>query len=178
MSDYHGRIMNLSVSLDKQALACETVGDMVVYVKGHRDARHAAAEIALEADAQLEAAAEKIAQAEALFATFVAESDARAQAAFATWEGQVAQLNAKIRALMGKVAELQSVLARPQVRAAEARFKVAEEMAAALAVFPDRFDGDLSVVGGGTAVSPTFKVQDFKDAKTALAAWRAAKEGR
>ena len=111
MSDFHGRIMNLSVSLDKQALACETVGDMVVYVKGHRDARHAAAEIALEADAQLEAAAEEIAQAEALFATFIAESDARAQAAFAAWEKQVAQLNAKIRALMGQVAAAEAALA-------------------------------------------------------------------
>lgn len=111
MSDFHGRIMNLSVSLDKQALACETVGDMVVYVKGHRDARHAAAEIALEADAQLEAAAEEIAQAEALFATFIAESDARAQAAFAAWEKQVAQLNAKIRALMGQVAAAEATLA-------------------------------------------------------------------
>lgn len=51
MSDYHGRIMNLPViELIKKN---DTKND---YLRGHRDARHAAAEIAGEADRQIEAA--------------------------------------------------------------------------------------------------------------------------
>lgn len=47
----------------------------------------------------------------------------------------------------------------------EARVEV---LAAALKPFADFFDGDLSSVGGGTFIAPTFKVQNFKDAKEAL----------
>jgi hypothetical protein len=42
VSDYHARIMNIP---------CEKRG---LYAQGHRDARHAAAEIALEAEAEAE----------------------------------------------------------------------------------------------------------------------------
>ena len=42
MSDYHARIMNIP---------CEKRG---LYAQGHRDARHAAAEIVLEAQAEVE----------------------------------------------------------------------------------------------------------------------------
>lgn len=46
MSDYHGRIMNIQ---HRRIAAPHN------YVEGHRDARHAAAEIAAEADAELAA---------------------------------------------------------------------------------------------------------------------------
>lgn len=97
MSDFHGRILNLRAN--ESELRNDSPPMILAYKTGHRDARHGAAEIALEADAQLEAAAEKIAQAEALFASFVAESNERAGTAFVAWEKQAAQLNAKIRAL-------------------------------------------------------------------------------
>lgn len=44
--DYHGRIMNIDQA---QGAACSSD-----YAKGHRDARHKAAEIALEAQAEIE----------------------------------------------------------------------------------------------------------------------------
>lgn len=44
MADYHARIMNLGAAFIDGA-----------YLDGHRDARHAAAEIAVEADARIEA---------------------------------------------------------------------------------------------------------------------------
>jgi hypothetical protein len=43
MSDYHGRLMNLRTTGRRS----------VAYREGHRDARHAAAEIANEADAEI-----------------------------------------------------------------------------------------------------------------------------
>ncbi len=42
---YHGRIMNIRDGTDGAA--------SIEYKRGHRDARHAAAEIALEADARI-----------------------------------------------------------------------------------------------------------------------------
>lgn len=52
-----------------------------------------------------------------------------------------------------------------------ARFIAAsKKMAEALLPFASFFEGDLSSVGGGTLVSPTFTVQQFKDAKAALLA--------
>ena len=47
------------------------------------------------------------------------------------------------------------------------RAKVAK-LTAALAVFANYFDGDLSEIGGGTRVAPVFKLQVFKDAKETL----------
>lgn len=48
-----------------------------------------------------------------------------------------------------------------------AKLKLATE---ALEPFANFHDGDLSNVGGGTLVSPEFRMQVFKDAQTALAA--------
>lgn len=55
MSDYHARIMNVAVP--------STAPDSSAYRLGHRDARHAAAEIASEAEGRiitLEAAVERL----------------------------------------------------------------------------------------------------------------------
>ena len=49
----HGQIMNLAVRKEDK-LRAYSVGDALVYEYGHRDARHAAAELALEADAEIE----------------------------------------------------------------------------------------------------------------------------
>lgn len=46
MSDYHARIMNIPANGKEM--------DSTAYRLGHRDARHAAAEIALEAEAEVE----------------------------------------------------------------------------------------------------------------------------
>lgn len=50
--DYHGRIMNIAARHPKTADVM-TAHEHTVYKYGHRDARHAAAEIALEADKAL-----------------------------------------------------------------------------------------------------------------------------
>jgi len=44
------------------------------------------------------------------------------------------------------------------------------QLLAALRPFAEYFDGDLTTIGGGTMVSPQFKLQLFKDAKAAIAA--------
>ena len=46
--DYHGRIMNISGGPDGPILGCSPS-----YSRGHRDARHMAAVIALEAQAEI-----------------------------------------------------------------------------------------------------------------------------
>lgn len=54
-SNYHGRMMNIAVVL-RQMLETTTnpyLDDVETYKLGHRDARHAAAEIAAEADARI-----------------------------------------------------------------------------------------------------------------------------
>lgn len=45
-----------------------------------------------------------------------------------------------------------------------------DALLAALKPFADYFDGNLENVGGGTVVSVPFTVQQFKDAKAAIAA--------
>ena len=50
--DYHGRIMNIDQA---QGAACSSD-----YSKGHRDARHKAAEIALEAQIEIEHLKQKL----------------------------------------------------------------------------------------------------------------------
>ena len=50
----HGQIMNLPCR-DDDALNAEYSDRRIAYKHGHRDARHAAAELALKADAQVEA---------------------------------------------------------------------------------------------------------------------------
>lgn len=59
--DYHGRIMNIAASLETIERHLLARPD-TAYRIGHRDARHAAAEIALEADAKLAAKEAKIAR--------------------------------------------------------------------------------------------------------------------
>jgi len=62
--DYHGRIMNIGIN-PSSAGQCSQCQPMAAYTFGHRDARHAAAEIALEAQAEiarLREALEKIAK--------------------------------------------------------------------------------------------------------------------
>lgn len=48
--DFHNEIMNISVK--HETISCE-VGNPRDYKLGHRDARHAAAELALKADARI-----------------------------------------------------------------------------------------------------------------------------
>ena len=49
MSNYHGRIMNIPSDVEGMSNPSR-----VIYKTGHRDARHAAAEIAAEADGVIE----------------------------------------------------------------------------------------------------------------------------
>ena len=52
--DLHGQIMNLQVGLTELATSLYTGDTTLAYKIGHRDARHAAAELALGADACIE----------------------------------------------------------------------------------------------------------------------------
>ena len=81
MGNYHGEIMSIPTRPDaaiEDQLQARTDTDLVMaYKMGHRDARHAAAEIAIEADrriaeleAQLATANERIAELEAVFGEF------------------------------------------------------------------------------------------------------------
>lgn len=54
MSDFHGRILNLRAN--DSELKDDSPPMVLAYKTGHRDARHAAAAIANEADGQIEAA--------------------------------------------------------------------------------------------------------------------------
>ena len=51
--DYHGRIMNIEVDVASMAAAGKPRSLRFAFKAGHRDARHAAAEIALEAQAEI-----------------------------------------------------------------------------------------------------------------------------
>ena len=51
--DYHGRIMNVEVDVASMAAAGKPRSLRFAFKAGHRDARHAAAEIANEADAEI-----------------------------------------------------------------------------------------------------------------------------
>lgn len=53
MSDYHNRMMNIQVDAASMAEAGKPRSLRLAYKYGHRDARHAAAEIALEAQAEI-----------------------------------------------------------------------------------------------------------------------------
>ena len=54
--DLHGRIMNILADANKAG----TDDVRLAYLHGHRDARHAAAELALKADAQIDALVEVV----------------------------------------------------------------------------------------------------------------------
>ena len=54
--DLHGQIMNILADANKAG----TDDARLAYLHGHRDARHAAAEMALKADAQIDALAEVV----------------------------------------------------------------------------------------------------------------------
>lgn len=60
--DYHGRIMNIEVDVASMAAAGKPRSLRVAFKAGHRDARHAAAEIANEADATIAAKDAEIAR--------------------------------------------------------------------------------------------------------------------
>lgn len=53
MSDYHNRMMNIQVDAASMAEAGKPRSLRFAYKYGHRDARHAAAEIANEVDAEI-----------------------------------------------------------------------------------------------------------------------------
>jgi uncharacterized protein YceH (UPF0502 family) len=53
MSNYHGQIMNLPVSQVTFSL-CNNAKEQSAYMAGHRDARHAAAELAIQADQRID----------------------------------------------------------------------------------------------------------------------------
>lgn len=54
MSDYHGRMMNIP---------CPKIPDSAAFALGHREARHAAAQIANEADDEILALRKRLAEA-------------------------------------------------------------------------------------------------------------------
>jgi len=69
MSDFHGRILNLQIDVEKQVGVRDVAANFgEVYKIGHRDARHAAAELALEADRRTEAAKAVLAAVESWMA--------------------------------------------------------------------------------------------------------------
>lgn len=70
MSDYHGRIMNIErdPSVVGQMVQCQPTA---AYVFGHRDARHAAAEIVCEADKALREKDAEIARLREALGTFM-----------------------------------------------------------------------------------------------------------
>ena len=98
-------------------------------------------------------------------------------------EQAIAEIHAALSerdALCAQNAALEAELAKVREVASE-NFKYLEDqvsalhdknvaLAAALKPFADFFEGDLTNVGGGTETAPTFKIQNFKDAKAAIAA--------
>lgn len=64
MSDFYKQILNLQIDKERAAFADRTPRDISAYKAGYRDARHAAAEIALEADQRIEELEGKIAARE------------------------------------------------------------------------------------------------------------------
>lgn len=61
--DYHGRIMNIEVDVASMAAAGKPRSLRFAFKAGHRDARHAAAEIANEAQREIDDTAKKLAVA-------------------------------------------------------------------------------------------------------------------
>ena len=61
--DYHGRIMNIEVDVASMAAAGKPRSLRFAFKSGHRDARHAAAEIANEAQREIDDTAKKLAVA-------------------------------------------------------------------------------------------------------------------
>ena len=93
--DYHGRIMNIEVDVASMAAAGKPRSLRFAFKAGHRDARHAAAEIANEADATIAAKAAEIARLrEALTSLLGAKC----------WEDDIAA-SAQARAALAQVAE-------------------------------------------------------------------------
>lgn len=93
-------------------------------------------------------------------------------------ERMIAQLQQSLTAREMLIGELEKRLEQ-QTQATIARdrqLEAAERLAEALLPFAESYDGDLANVGGGTLLAPQLKCQAFKDAKAALAAFRAAKE--
>ena len=54
MSNYHGQIMNLPATPPPDVTESPVKDIRIAYKTGHRDARHAAAELAIQADARIE----------------------------------------------------------------------------------------------------------------------------
>jgi hypothetical protein len=54
MSNYHGRIMNVDYRRSGEKLMFADSSETMAYKEGHRDARHAAAEIAGEAEEEID----------------------------------------------------------------------------------------------------------------------------
>ena len=71
--DMHGKIMNIGHG---QKSPIMTAGEWLAYRSGHRDARHAAAEIALAGDAEIERLRAMIKAANAKLAEVMRERDA------------------------------------------------------------------------------------------------------
>lgn len=68
MSDYHNRMMNIQVDAASMAEAGKPRSLRLAYKYGHRDARHAAAEIALEAQREIDDTGKKLAVAKEIIA--------------------------------------------------------------------------------------------------------------
>lgn len=78
--------------------------------------------------------------------------------------------NAALEAELAKVREVASENFKYLEDRVSALHDKNAALAAALKPFADFFEGDLTNVGGGTEAAPTFKIQNFKDAKAAIAA--------
>ena len=64
MTDLHEKIMNLPGTCGLSEIGT-THGEQLAYKRGHRDARHAAAEMALESDAEIDSLRTQLAEAQA-----------------------------------------------------------------------------------------------------------------
>lgn len=89
MSNYHGKVMNVPIKYNKAA------SKHAYYKVGHRDARHDAAEITAEADAEIDRLRARVAELEAVLRKIESAEEAT------TW-GHIAAIRMASAALEGR----------------------------------------------------------------------------
>ena len=90
--DYHGRIMNIEVDVASMAAAGKPRSLRFAFKAGHRDARHAAAEIANEAQREIDDTAKKLAVAKEIITAL--------REVCATHDAEIASLRAALDRLL------------------------------------------------------------------------------
>jgi uncharacterized coiled-coil protein SlyX len=90
--DYHGRIMNIEVDVASMAAAGKPRSLRFAFKAGHRDARHAAAEIANEAQREIDDTAKKLAVAKEIITAL--------REVCATHDAEIARLREALRLLL------------------------------------------------------------------------------